>query len=108
MNQQTVERIAYAHSSALGIGDDALAHLQIAILVEVTVYHAGSGFDNRNSGSITDEVDKLLSTTRNTEVDIAHCIQHFAGSLMGSREERNDIRVNTESYQHLVDKFDTR
>ena len=108
MNQQTVERIAYAHSSALGIGDDALAHLQVAILVEVTMYHAGSGFDNRNFGSITDEVDKLLSSTRNAEVNIAHGIQHFAGSFMGSREECNNIRINTKSYQHPVDKFDTR
>ena len=85
MNQQTVECIAYTHSSAFGIGDDALAHLQIAILVEVTMYHAGSGFDNRYLGGIANEVNKLLTTTRNTEVDIAHCIQHFAGSLMGGR-----------------------
>ena len=86
MNQQTVERIAYAHSSALGIGDDALAHLQVAILIEVAVYHASSGLDNRHFGSITHKVDKFFSATRNAEVDIAYSIQHFACSLVGSRE----------------------
>ena len=107
MNQQTVECIAYAHSSAFGIGDDALAHLQVAILVEVAVYHAGSGLYNRYFGGITNEVDELLSATRNTEVDIAHGIQHFAGSLMGSREERTYVWIHAILYQHPVDKFDT-
>ena len=85
VNQQPAECIAYAYSSALGIGDDALAHLQIAILVEVTVYHAGSGLYNRYFGSITHEAAALLSPPRDTEVAIPHCIQHFAGSLMGGR-----------------------
>ncbi len=71
VDDEGVEGIAYAHSSALGIRDDALAHLQVAILVEVAMYHAGSRLNDWHLGGISHELDEFLASSWNTEVDIA-------------------------------------
>ena len=64
VDDERVERVADAASAALGVGYDALAHLHVAILVEVAMHHARSRLYDRHLGGISDKADELLSATR--------------------------------------------
>ena len=57
MNEQAVESIAHAHSAGLGIVDDASAHSEVGILVEIGMNHTSTCLDDRHLGIVAHEVD---------------------------------------------------
>ena len=65
MDEQRVERIANADATRLGVVDDGLSHLQVALLVEVRVYHTGSCLDDWHTGCVANKVDEFSATARN-------------------------------------------
>ena len=75
MDEQTVEGIADGNAARLGIQDDSLAHLQVALFVKVGVHHAGTRLDDRNAGGVAYKVDKPSTATWYAEVYIPHGIQ---------------------------------
>ena len=95
MDKQAVQGIADTDATGLGIVDDSLAHLQVAVLVEVGVHHTGSCLDDGDAGRITDEVDKLSATTGDTEIHVTYGIEHLARGLMGGRQQSYDVRADT-------------
>ena len=87
MNEQTVEGVADADAARLGVVDDGLAHLQVAVLVEVGVHHAGTRLDDGHAGRVAHEVDELAAATGYAEVDVAHGIEHLARGLVGGGQQ---------------------
>ena len=83
MNQQTIQRIADTHAACLGIVDDGAPHLQIAVLIEIGVYHTGACLDDGDTGGVAHEVDELSAATGDAEIHIADGIQHLTRCLMG-------------------------
>ena len=104
MDDETVEGIADRHTTGLGIVDDCLAHLQVTILVEVGVDDTGTRLNDGDAGGIADKVDEFPSTTGNTEVYISHGIEHLTRSLVGGRQQRDDIRADTVFLQDLMNQ----
>ena len=104
MDEQTVEGVADTHTTGLGIIDNRLAHLQVTVLVEVSVHHTCSRLDHWHTGCITHEVDKLSAATWDAEVDITDSVQHLARSLMGGRQQGNDVFRYAELLEHLVNQ----
>ena len=91
VDEQAIQRIAHTDTAGLGIVDDGLAHLQVAVLVEIGVHYAGTRLDDRDTGSIADKVNQLAASTGDAEIDIAHGIEHLTSSLMGGWQQGNDI-----------------
>ena len=74
MDDEGIEGIAYAASSALGIRDDSLTHLYVSLLVEVAVYHTCSRLNDRHLGGVSHKLDELFASTRDAEVSFLHCL----------------------------------
>ena len=70
MYEQTVERIAHADATRLGIIDNGTSHLEVALFVEISVHHSGTRLDDRNAGSVTYEINQPTSATRDTKINI--------------------------------------
>ena len=104
MDQQTVERVADADAARLGVVDDSLAHLQVAVFVEVGIHNAGTGLDDRDAGGVAHEVDKFTSTTWNAKVDVADGVQHLARRLVGSRQQGDHVSRHAVARQHLMNQ----
>ena len=84
--------------------DNGLAHLQVAVLVEIGVDDAGTGLDDRDTGGVAYKVNKFPSATGDAEVHVAHSIEHLARSLMGGGQQGNDILRHTILLQYLMDE----
>ena len=93
VDNQAVEGIANANTTCLGVADDSLAFLHVAIHIEVGVHHTSTRLDDRNTSCISHEIYQATTTTRNAQVDIAYSIQHLASSLVGGRQQCHDSRV---------------
>ena len=87
VDEQRVEGVAYADATGLGIIDDGAALLQVAVLVEIGMYHAGTRLDDRHAGRVANEVDQLPAATRYAQVYIAHRVQHLTRRLVGGRQQ---------------------
>ena len=105
MYEQTVERIAYADATRLGIIDNGTSHLEVALFVKISVHHSGTRLDDRNAGSITYEINQPTSAARDTKINIANSIKHLASSLKGGREQSDDIWINAISLQYLMNEL---
>ena len=95
MYQEAVQRITYAHPTRLGIIDDGLTFLQVAILIEVGMYHTGTCLYNRNTGIVTHKFYQFLTATGDAEIHISHSIQQFSRCLVGGRHQRYHISRQT-------------
>lgn len=72
MNNQTVERIAYAHPAGFGIEHDIAAFFQISVTVEIGVAYPGSGFDNRYKRMFAYIIYQSTAASWNDKVDLSH------------------------------------
>ena len=105
VNNQTVEGVAHADATCLGIVDNGLTHLQVALLIEIGVDNTGSSLNHRDAGCVADEVNQSASASWYAEVYVANGIQHLASSLMGGRQEGDYIGIDPKALQHFVDEF---
>ena len=106
MDDEAVEGVTHRYAACLGIADDFLAHLHVAVLVEIGVDDASTSLDDGDAGGVAHEVDEATSATGNAEVDVTHGIEHLARGLMGCRQQGDDVGIDTEALEHLVDEFD--
>ena len=105
VDDETVQGVAHRGTARLGIVDDSLSHLQVALHVEVGVHHASSRFNDRNAGGVAYEVYQSASATWDAQVDISYGIQHLTGSLVGGRQQCHHVRIDTLLLQHLMDQL---
>ena len=105
MDDKTIQGIANADTTSLGITDDGFAHLQVALFVEIGIDNTCTRLNDWYAGSIANKVDKASSTTRNTQVDIAYGIEHLASSFMGGRQQSDDIWIDAKLFQYLMNEF---
>ena len=104
VDEQRVECIADADTTGLGVADNLLGHLQVAVFVEVCVYHAGSRLDDGDAGGVAHEIDEASASSWNAQVYVAHSVQQFARGLMGCRQQGYYIWVYTMARQHFVNQ----
>ena len=67
------------------------------------IHHAGTCLDDGNAGGVTHKVNELAAATWNAEVYVADGVEHLACSLMGGRQQGDDVGVDAMFSQHLVD-----
>ncbi len=108
VDDDAVERVADAGAPRLGVEDDAAPHVEVAVLVEVTVHHAGARLDDRHFGVVADKLYQPLAATGNAEVDVVHGGEHLTRCLMRERQQFDGRRVDALLAQHLLDKADAR
>ena len=72
---------------------------------EDTAAVSASRLNNRNTGSIPNEIYQTTTTTGNTQINVANGIQHFTGSLMGSWQQCNDSWVDAILLQYLMNQL---
>ena len=105
VDKQTVQGVADGNTAGLGIADDSLAHLEVALFVKVCIYYTGTSLDDRNACSVAYEIDETTAATGNAEVDVPNGIEQLAGGLMGGRQQGGDVWVDTILLQYLVNQF---
>ena len=102
VHQQAVQCVAHRHTPRLGIVHNALTHLQVTLLVEIGMNHPGPCLDDGHTGIVTHELDEPLTSARDTQVDVAHGIQHGCRSLVGGRQQRHDCGVDAFFLEHIM------
>ena len=102
VDEQAVERIAHTDTAALGIGNDALAHGPVAITVEIAMHHPGTCLYDRHLGGVAYKTYKILSSARYAEVYVVYGTEHLGGSLMGGRQQLDDVCADALLFQHTV------
>ena len=106
MDDERVESVAHTHAARLGIGDDAAPHVEVAILVKVGMYHAGTRLDDRHASRVAHKANELFSSTRNAEVNISHSVQHVCRCLMCGGQQAHHIGAYSLLAQHLMNDVD--
>ena len=91
MDKQAIQRIADADATRFGIQDNPLAHLQIALGIEISIHHTSSRLDDRHTSIVAHEVNQPAPATRNANIDIPHSAEHLSRGLMSGREQGDDI-----------------
>ena len=104
VDEETIQGIADADTACLGVVDDCFAHFQVTVLVKIGIHHASPRLDDRDAGSVAHEVDKFAAATWDAEVHIAHSIQHLARSLVGCRQQGDNIGVDAIFLQYFVNQ----
>ena len=102
MQQQTVHRIAYRHTSCLGVVNNGLALLQIAFCIEVSVADACTRLYHRHFGILAHKLDEATATTRDNHIYQPHGLQHLSSSVMTGWQQLHDVRIYLEALQHLM------
>ena len=104
MDDEAVEGVAHADATGLGIMDDALALVEVAVFVEIGMNHASTCLYDWHLGIVAHEVDELSAATWYAHVDIAHSIKHGGGCLMGGWQELHHTSVDAMLLEHLMDE----
>ena len=72
MENEAVERVAYACAARFGVQYDGGSLFQVSVAVEIGVANARSRFDDRDVRVLPDEVDQPFAAARNDQVDVTH------------------------------------
>ena len=102
VDDEAVKGVAYRHPSRLGIVDDGTSHLQVSVLVEISVHHPGTCLNDRYACSVANEVDEFPAPARYAQIDVSHSIEHLSRCLVCGRQQCHHVGVHAEAFQHLV------
>ena len=106
MDNQTVEGVADRDTARLGIMDNGHSNLQRTKLIEIGVDYTGTRFNYRHLGGVANELYQFLAATRDAYINIAHGIEHLAGSLVGSWKQFHNGRIHAFAFQNLMNEGD--
>ena len=102
MNQQAIQCVAYADTPALGILYNACCHLQVSILIYITVNDACTCLDDWYACVLAYIVDKSSRTARNEQIDKVSGSKQLCCSLACCRKQCNGITAEAVVMQNGV------
>ena len=106
MHEQSVECVAHAHASRLGILYDACRHQQVGRGCHIGMHHAGSRLDDRDARRIAHKLDEALASARYAHIYISCGSQHLGSGLMGGWQQSGSRLWQAVRFQYAVYQCD--
>ena len=104
MDDEAVQRIAYAHPSRLGIVDDRSTDARVAVFVKIQVDDPCAGLDDGYFGVVAHEVDEFFASARDAHVNVAHGVEHLRCRLVCGGQQFSHGGVDAVVAEYVVNE----
>ena len=104
MHDETVQCVADAYATGLGIGDDTNPLFKVTRRVEICIHHACSGLYAGDLGVVPDEIYQAPATARDDQVHVSHRFEQFLRGVVRGRKEVHRVGIGAGGGHDALDE----